>query len=157
MEIQNRYAVLQEFNDPECECWLYFIKYNGNQDALKILQKQIDSIDGCILDGYSSFDLDTEHLVSEQTAKEMTKIELNHYQWNRKFDGKLSKIDFKFKHKDENDDKIIKVNEILSYGQIENFIDGEDIDPEDLTDATDTEDDEETNAEDIINDIFSTS
>lgn len=159
----HKYAILQEMNDTEVECWYYFIKYEGNEKALKFLQAQLDAIEWYMMDGESTFDLDLENLVSETTAKEMTKVELNHHQWHRKFDGKLDMIHFKFKKKDDNEEKMGKVIDKLSYGQIDNFIDNEDIDEEDLTDDEDLDEkftvpDEEKKVDsDIINNIFSTS
>lgn len=126
------YVVLQEFNDQECEAWLYFIRRNGNEDNLNHLQQQLEKIDWYVMDSLSAFDLDLEHNVSAKTAKEMTKIELNAYTFHRKFDGKLQKIDFHFSRKDSNETKMCKVFDVLGYGQIENFIDDEDIDDEDM-------------------------
>jgi len=139
------YAVLQETSGEEMESWLYFIRVEGNEENLKHLQDQLEKVDWYILDDMSTFDLDLEHYVSAQTAKEMTKVELNHCSFHRKFDGKLKRIDFEFNKKDKNKKKIRKVFEIIGYGLIENFIDDEDIDPEDLvsdsdSDTTDTED-----------------
>jgi hypothetical protein len=131
----SKYAVLQEVNDKEMETWLYFIKYDGNENNLNHLKEQLESIDWYIIEDCSTFDIDLEHLVSAQTAKEMTKIELNAYRWHSKFDGSLDKIDFGFKKKDDNDTKIIKVFDMLAYGQIEDYIGDEDIDEEDLTDT----------------------
>jgi hypothetical protein len=80
----------------------------------------------------STFDLDIDHPVSAQTAKEMTKVDLNHTSFHRKFDGVLQKVDLGFTKKDGNDTKICKTFDILGYGQIENFIEDEDLDEEDL-------------------------
>jgi hypothetical protein len=126
------YAILQETSGEESESWLYFIKYQGNEEALQHLNKQLDMVDWYILDGYSTFDLETDFLVSEQTAKEMTKVDLNAYSFHRKFDGTLKKIDLDFRDKDKNSKKIKKAFKVLGYGKIEEFIDEEDVDPEDL-------------------------
>jgi len=162
--MERKYVILQEMNDSEVECWYYFIRHTGNEKNLKHLQKQLDSVEWTMLDDGSTFDLDLEHLVSESTAKEMTKVELNHYQWHRKFDGDLSRIDFKFKRNDDNEEKINKVCDIIGVGAIDNFIDDEDIDPEDLTDTEQYPSDEEESKVDlekdeidianIINDTF---
>ena len=128
------YAVLQETNGEECESWLYFIRCEGNMEALQHLQNQIEPVDWHIIDNLSTFDLDLEHFVSAKTAKEMTKIELNAYAFHRKFDGKLAHINLGFKPKDKNKKKIERAFDILGYGQIEDYIDDEDLDAEDLTD-----------------------
>ena len=128
---ENKYAVLMETNGKEFESWMYFLKYNGNEDALKYLAKQLESIEFYILDELSTFDIDLEHLLSERTAKEMTKVELNSVMYHRKFDGKLKKIDLGLSKRDSNDKKILKCFKALGVGKIDDFIDEEDIDAED--------------------------
>ena len=129
-----RYAVLMETSGEECESWYYSILYNGNEENLTYLQSQLESVKWRVDDGMSTFDLDLEHLISEKTAKELTKLELNHCFFHRKFDGSLQKIELNFKSGDKNKRKIKKAFEILGYGRIEDFIDQEDIDAEDLAD-----------------------
>lgn len=133
------YVVLQEINAEEMESWLYFLRYEGNEEALKKLSDQLESVEWQIFEDLSTFDLDIEHRVSEQTAKEMTKIDLNHYSFPRKFDGKLSDIDFKLKSKYSDEKKMIKIYDMLSYGKIDEYISEEDIDPEDLITASESE------------------
>ena len=152
-----------ETSADECESWYFFILHNGNEEALQHLQKQLQTVDWVIEDGLSTFDLETTFLVSENTAKEMTKIDLNSYSFHRKFDGTLKKIDLGLRDTDSNKKKMKKIFKILGYGQIEEFIDREDIDPEDLaeqeesggsgseeeeqTDDTETETETETESE----------
>jgi hypothetical protein len=138
-----KYAVLMETNGEECESWYYSIRYDGNEDNLKHLKDQLETVDWYILDELSTFDLDLDHLISEKTAKELTKLELNHHSFHRKFDGVLDKIDLKFKKKDRNEKKILRTFELLGYGKIEDFIDKEDIDEEDLTDTQSSSSDNE--------------
>lgn len=128
----HKYAVLMETSGEECESWYYCIRYAENEENLKYLSEQLESVDWHILDELSTFDLDLEHLISEQTAKELTKLELNHTSFHRKFDGVLQRIDLKLKPKDKNNKKIKKVFEVLGYGKIDEYIDEEDIDEEDL-------------------------
>jgi hypothetical protein len=145
------YAALMETNGKEFESWYYFIRREGNEEALKHLQEQFEKVDWYILDDLSTFDLDLDHYVSAQTAKEMTKLEMNSYAFHRKFDGKLKMINFNFKKKETketergNEKMICKVFDLLGYGQIEDYISDEDLDLEDLTDRetssdSDTED-----------------
>ena len=134
------YAILMETNGEEMESWYYFIRVEGNEENLKHLQDQLEQVDWYILDEYSTFDLDLEHYVSAQTAKEMTKVDLNHTSFHRKFDGKLQKIDFGFGKKDKNKRKIKRINDVLCYGAIEVFIDDEDIDAEDLVSVSESDD-----------------
>jgi hypothetical protein len=133
----NRYVVLMETNGEECESWYSCIKYEGNEENLIHLQKQLDSVNWFILDDLSTFDLDMEHFLSEKTAKEITKLELNHYMFHRKFDGILSKIDLGIDSILDNEQKMVRVFNILGYSQIDNYVDKEDIDPEDMADPDD--------------------
>lgn len=119
-----------ETNGDEHESWYYFIKYNGNEQNLQHLQYQLEKVEWTIEDDYSTFDLELDHLLSENTAKEMIRLDLNHTAPHRKFDGTLEQINFGFKKKDKNMKRIKKVNKLLGYGAIEDFIDQEDIDPE---------------------------
>jgi hypothetical protein len=127
-----KYAILQENNGEENESWLYFLRYNGNEDELKFLKQQLDSIDWYFLDDMSVFDLDLDHLVSETTAREMSRVELNTYTMHRKFDGKLKKIDLDFTKSTSNNKKLKRVYRKLAFGNIDQYIDQEDRDPDDI-------------------------
>ena len=129
------YVVLMETSGEECESWYYCIRYEGNEKNLKYLQDQLESVDWYIIDDLSTFDLDLEHFISDKTAKQLTKLELNHYSFHRKFDGILDKVDLNLRKKDNNEKKMSKIFDILGYGQIEDYIDDEDLDEEDLTDT----------------------
>jgi hypothetical protein len=127
-----KYVTLMETSGEENESWIFFIRLDGNEENIKHLQSQLEQVEWYIIDDLSTFDFDVEHPVSAQTAKEMTKVDLNHTSFHRKFDGVLQKIDLGYTKKDGNDTKICKTFDILGYGQIENFIDDEDLDEEDL-------------------------
>lgn len=147
-----KYACLMETSGEECESWYYCIRYEGNENNLKHLQDQLESVDWYILDDLSTFDLDLEHFVSETTAKELTKLELNHHSFHRKFDGVLDKVNLNLRNKDKNEKKMVKVFDVLGYGQIEDYVDKEDLDEEDLTDtpqssSEDDEDDEDSDGD----------
>ncbi len=120
-----RYAILMETNGEEYESWYNFIRYEGNEEALNYLQKQLEKVDFHIIDDMSTFDLDLDHLVSEDTARQMCMVDLNAFMFHRKFDGKLQKIDFGFSRRDDNEDRIEKINEKIGYGDIDNYVDGE--------------------------------
>jgi len=149
-EKEYTYATLMESNGEECESWYYFIRYQGNEEALKHLEDQLESIkEWYVLDDLSAFVLDLENLISERTAKEVTKLELNAISHHRKFDGKLKKISFPFRRRDKNDTKLLKIHEILGHGSIEDYVSDEDIDEEDLASSfsvseSDSESDSET-------------
>lgn len=146
--MEGDYAILQEFNDKESECWLYFIRREGNEEALKHLQKQLESFDQVTMEDMSTFTIELEPWVSARTAKEMTKIDLNSCSFHRKFDGKLQTIDFDFRKKDSDETKMCKIFDQLSYGQIEDYISDEDLDPEDLVDHSSSEDESEEDSDD---------
>jgi hypothetical protein len=73
----------------------------------------------------------------------MSKIDINHCMFHRKFDGVLKRIDFQFQSKDSSRKKIKKVHKLLEYGGIDEFIDDEDVDLEDINfeDDSDSSDD----------------
>lgn len=132
------YVILAECNGKHYETWYTFIKYEGNEDALNHLKTQLEKVEFYILDDLSAFDLDLEHKVSEQTAKEMTKIDVNSIMFHRKFDGVLKMIELGFRSKDSNDKKIVKTFNKLGVGKIDEFLEGEDIDPEDIAGSEDS-------------------
>ena len=122
LDDSTKYVVLCETNGKECESWYYFIKYNGNEKALEYLQKQLEKIDMYILDDLSTFDLDLDHFFTQETATEMTRLEVNSHMFHRRFDGDLDMIHLDLRRKDDNEDKIQKANDKLAYGRIEDFI-----------------------------------
>lgn len=124
--MSNTYVILCETNGEEFEQWYYFIKKNDNETALKYLSDQLDKIEKFILDDLSMFDLDIENGVSEQTAKEMTMVDINAFQYHRKFDGKLQLVDLKLRKRDDSERMIEKAHDMLAYGDISKFIDNED-------------------------------
>lgn len=126
--VNNKYVILQETNGEEFESWMYFIKYNGNEENLNHLQNQLEMVDFFIYKDYSTFDLELEAFVSETTAKEMTLVDLNHCSPHRKFDGTLKYINFGFSKSDSNKKKMKKVFQVLGRGNIDQFIDLEDVD-----------------------------
>ena len=153
------YVTLMETSGEENESWIFFIRLDGNEENIKHLQSQLEQVEWYIIDDLSTFDFDIEHPVSAQTAKEMTKVDLNHTSFHRKFDGVLQKIDLGYTKKDGNDTKICKTFDILGYGQIENFIEDEDLDEEDLvsddesgSSVSDSESEEEISKVEEIND-----
>jgi len=147
----DRYIVLCETSGREFESWYNFIKYNGNEKALEYLQKQLEKIDMYILDDFSTFDLDLDHFFSGQTAKEMTKLEVNSYAFHRKFDGKMSMISLGLKKRDDNDDMLEKLFDKLGLGQVEEYIEDEDIDSDDLvTDSDNSSEGSSDDDEDLV-------
>lgn len=143
-----RYATLMETNDEEKESWYYFINYDKNKEALEHLKDQLDTVDFYIIDDMSTFDIDLDHLLDATAAKQMSKIEVNSVMFHRKYDGKMEKINFKFKRGDDDEDRIYKCNEILGRGGIEDYVSDEDIDPEDkISEDSDDSESEQDNSE----------
>ena len=149
---ENKYVVLCETNEHESESWYYFLKYNGNENELKYLYDQLEKIEMYLIEDMSTFDLDLEHLFSEQTAMEMIKLEVNSVSFHRMFTGKLQFVNLELKKRDDNEDMLMKCYEILGMGQIEDYVDGEFVHPEDLVDNDDQnkESNEESDNEDLI-------
>lgn len=127
MQQNTQYVILAETSGSEKETWLYYIKLNGNENMLYHLKNQLQKIDMMIIEELSHFELDLDHPVSEITAKEMSKVHLNHYMYHRKFDGLLKKIDLEFKSNDHNETMLDKLYDVLGMGGIEHFIDKEDV------------------------------
>jgi len=143
-----QYVVLMETNGDECESWYYFIKRDGNEAALGHLQAQLSQIEMYITEDMSTFDLDLDHAVSDSTAREMTSLELNSVTFHRKFDGKLKPVNLRLKRKDSNERRLQKLNQALGHQKIEEFIDGEDIHPNNvLEDGAEEESDHEGDEE----------
>ena len=140
---EKKYVILCETNGEEMEQWYYFIKYNDNEVALNYLNDQLSKVDMYIIDDLSTFELDLENLVSEQTAKEMIMVDINSYTDHRKFDGKLECIDFKLKKRDDNETMLEKIHNKISFGDVEKFIDQEDLNGKEIHNEDDNDDDED--------------
>jgi len=136
---QRKYVILQETSDEHGETWLYFIKYDGNEENLRKLNEQLNSVRFFLRDDLSTFDLEMNVLVSEKTAKEMTRVDLNKNSFHRKFDGTLREINFGLEKGWKNKKKMGKIFDMIGQGKIENYIDEEDLEPEDLVDLSSEE------------------
>lgn len=154
------YYILVETNAEEVESWYYFIRKEGNEEAIKKLKQDLDKVkDPEYIDDMSVFWIDTEKTVSAQTAKEMSKVELNSYQFHRKYDGLLKPIDFNFKKDKKEKQKryLEKIFDKLCYGKIEEYISDEDIDTDDMNSLseseTESESDEIAKVDDVEKDI----
>ena len=151
-ENENNYVVLCETNEHESESWYYFLKYNGNEKALEYLSQQLEKIDMYLMEDMSTFDLDIDHYFSDQTALEMIKLEVNSVSFHRMFRGDLQMINLGLKKRDDNEDMLIKCYDKLGMGQVEDYIDGEFIHPEDLVDNVDESEtsEEESQDDDLV-------
>ena len=137
-----------ESNEHEVESWYYFLKFQGNEKALAYLNQQLEKIDMVFEDDLNTFILETENLVSEQTAREMCKVDLNHVTFHRKFDGQLEMIHLNLKKRDSNIKMLKKLNKKLMNQGIENYIDGEDEIASDNLACSSSDD--ESNSDDLL-------
>ncbi len=135
-----KYAILMETDGELSESWMYFIKHDGNEEALKSLKETIDGIDWSV-DDHNTFDVELDHLVSQSTAKDMVKIDLNFSSKHRKFDGVMQKIDFGFKVRDRNSKKMDRVCKLLEGGRIGKFVTEEDEEDADFTSCSESDGD----------------
>ena len=124
--IENNYIVLVEMNKEECETWYYFIKSEGNQESLCWLHQQLKQVNWYLIKDISIFTLDIHNVVSEKTASEMCTLQINQYSSHRKFDGILQFINCNLLDTDTNYIKMLKIYNLLGYGQIEQYINNED-------------------------------
>lgn len=124
--MSSKYVILMETSGEEHESWYYFIKYNGNEEALKLLDDQLNLIsDQGMNDDINIFDLDITNLVSETCANEMIMVELNSVSYHRKFDGVMEKINFGFKPTDKDIQMMCKVFDIIGNGEIDKYVSDE--------------------------------
>ena len=118
---KSSYVVLYEINGKLNEGFMTFIKYEGNEEALFHLNKQLDGIKHYhMYDDMSVFSMDLRNRVSSETATEICRVKINNYLANRKFNGKLDKLDL-YLETDGNKRRIIKVFEKLGVGAIEQY------------------------------------
>jgi len=142
------YAILMESNENEVESWYYFLRVQGNEKELEYLNQQLEKMDMVFEDDFNTFILELENPVSEQTAREMCKVDLNHTGFHRKFDGKLEMICLNLKKRDSNLKMLKKLNKKLMNQGIENFIDNEDEIASDNLACSST--DEESDGDDLL-------
>lgn len=120
--MSRHYATFIETSDEKRESWYSFIRYDGNEDNLHYLQKQLDSIEWVPIPNLSSFQLHLDPLVSGETARQMSKLKMNVIP-HRRFDGYLRKINFGFDtNTDGNVTKIGKIFDTLKYGRIASYL-----------------------------------
>ncbi len=148
-----------ESSSYDFESWYYFLKVEGNEENLKFLKDQLDSVEECAMfdEDVTIFDMDLNHLVSETTAREMCLLDLNSVSYHRKFDGVLKRIDFGFKKKDKDEKRMIRIYKNIGDGKIDEFIDKEEIDEshkgEDTDSNTDSMVDSDSDVDEMIDEM----
>lgn len=126
-EDNRRYVVLKEQTDDSDNTMYNFIRFDGNEKALERLHKDLERVE-CWDWDYTNcaFELDIEHPVCEQTAREMCVITVNEY-YSRKFDGVLTPINFGFNESDSQKKVLKKITKCLYDGMIERHVTNEDM------------------------------
>jgi hypothetical protein len=138
MEIQKTYAVFSETNADDMETWMTFILKKGNEDNLRALHAQLADIDWSETpEEVGKFAIDITG-VSTQTAREMMTISLNTRYDPNKFEGPVSRINFKFKNSDSDEEKAWKVHELMSDGNGCSFFGQEDLEGMELVGSDDS-------------------
>ena len=142
------FAILMESNENEVESWYYFLRVQGNEKELEYLNQQLEKMDMVFEDDLNTFILELENPVSEQTAREMCKVDLNHTTFHRKFDGKLEMIYLNLKKRDSNLKMLKKLNKKLMNQGIEILLMNEDEIASDNLACSST--DEESDGDDLL-------
>jgi hypothetical protein len=80
-EVDMKFILLHEFNTKERESFIYFMQYTGNEKTIVSFANFIsNACYGNLAGGdYVKFEIDTENLVSENTADEMRKCNFGSY------------------------------------------------------------------------------
>ena len=69
-----KFILLHEFNTKDSSSLVYFMQYTGNEETIKSFADVISKADYDAMEGdYVKFEIDTENLVSKNTADEMEK------------------------------------------------------------------------------------
>lgn len=119
------YYVLVETSDEYLETAMYFIKKKGNENNMKHLCKQLDYIHTWEpIKNCSIFMHDYKNAVSETTAREMSRLQINAQLPYIIFDGILDKIDLEIEQEWSIVEQIRHVTEMLGSGKISRYIPG---------------------------------
>lgn len=125
-----QYAVLKEFSLEKLESRFIFIEATKNVKALEQLKIQLDKIDLISLYNEENIDtiwfLETTNLVSEQTAKEIIKLNFNNQCPNRKFDV-LEYINCRLKKDNDSLELLERIEKTLNNNQLFDYLKEEDI------------------------------
>lgn len=124
------YAVLSEICNDDAENCFYFIKYEGNEAALRNLRDSLGEINWEKFENMYIFRLDMDNLVSDTTAREMS----NTIFYNKVFNS-MKMIDFNFEENDSNESNFETVIEKIGFGNIRDYLEDED----DIEDDSDEE------------------
>ena len=121
------YCVFCETNLQYLESWYTFIKKEGNEIALRSLQKQLDEVVWDTDPDSGHFQLDLENTVTPASARQMIHIDLGNKFFHQKFDGLMKEVDLKISKKDKDRVKVRKANRVLQKNGIRRFLEAEDL------------------------------
>ena len=117
-----KYAVLVEVDHKEEESYYCFLQYEGNENELKKLMCAMDNVCFENLGDVSSYSLDIENLVSEQTAKEIQKLDVTNYMSAQIMNGTFKlPFDVDDIRDNSNDDNIWKFDEYFYKSGIKKY------------------------------------
>ena len=92
-----KYITFQENNFKENESFIFFLQYDDNEENLKLLNDYINFADFSSLYGdYSSFEMNLDTLLDENTVKNICKVNLGSY--SRRFQICEGKFDFPYEN-----------------------------------------------------------
>jgi hypothetical protein len=76
-EVDMKFILLRVYNAKDCESYIYFMQYTGNEETIDSFAEFISKADYSELEGghYVKFEIDSKNLVSENTADEMIKCD----------------------------------------------------------------------------------
>lgn len=110
-----RFVVLSETSSKEHETWTWFLQYDGNEEELQKLSNYLNRIDQYFIGDTSTYQLDLNHTVSENTANEMCFIKTgNYYGCPQMITGKMRP--FTLVLGDNNNENLLKLDEVLYSG-----------------------------------------
>ena len=114
-EVDMKFVVLHEFNTKK-QSFIYFMQYTGNEETIASFADLISKADYDNLGGdYVQFEIDSENLVSENTADEMIKCNFD------MFSKLTGKMELPFTKKEVEDMEVHEIatrlnKEFLGYG-----------------------------------------
>lgn len=75
-----KFIIFKEDNKKEHETFIFFLQYDGNEHMINTLRDIIYSTDFSEMEGdYSSFEINTQNKISEQSVEELCSIQLGSY------------------------------------------------------------------------------
>jgi hypothetical protein len=97
INLRMKYITFQENNFKENESFIFFLQYDDNEENLKLLNDYVNYADFSSLYGdYSTFEMDLNTLLDENTVKNICKVNLGSYA--KRFQVCKGKFDFPYEN-----------------------------------------------------------